>query len=296
MKKLKAPFFLFVFYYWSWGHTAFARHYGPYTRLNTPHVDGHSTINRSSRYVWALQKFRFKITWWVGQLVCYNSFSYFAGFVSFVRQRYELFIFGDLYWTCKIILVPFFGFSMSGCFFILSMTFERFYSIIKPHKAASFNTVKRAKITILCIIIFFMIFNIPRLFLGKIEGLQCLPYGQGSTFWSQFYFYTEMIISFVFPFISLLFMNSVIIYTFTPKGKAIFFLVYQVGEKSYYTNYAVNFFLYVISGQKFRTDLMKLFLYSKKKARTVSSTSKITTLSHSQIFPNKIRVFWVNKT
>ena len=135
----------------------------------------------------------------------------FAGFVSFVRQRYELFIFGDLYWTCKVILVPFFGFSMSGCFFILSMTFERFYSIIRPHKAASFNTVKKAKIIIGCIVVFFMIFNIPRLFLGEIQGLQCLPYGQGSTVWSQVYFYTEIIISFVFPFISLLFMNTFII-------------------------------------------------------------------------------------
>ena len=33
------------------------------------------------------------------------------------------------------------------------MTFERFYSIIRPHKAASFNTVKRTKITILIIVI-----------------------------------------------------------------------------------------------------------------------------------------------
>ena len=34
-KKLKAPFFLLVFYYWSWGHKAFARRYGPYPHLNT---------------------------------------------------------------------------------------------------------------------------------------------------------------------------------------------------------------------------------------------------------------------
>ena len=221
---------------------------------------------------------------------------------------------------------------MSGCFLILAMTFERFYSIIRPHKAASFNTAKKAKIIIGCIVVFFMIFNIPRLFLGEIQGLQCLAYGKGSTILSLVYFYTEMIISFVFPFISLLFMNSVIIYTLqkrtnlllseseyqghvkgrgqrhdqtskikstetqitvtllvvtfsflilttpayitmmymvftgvgtTPKEAAIFFFLYQIGEKSYYTNYAINFFLYVISGQKFRTDLMKLFLWDK---------------------------------
>ena len=52
----------------------------------------------------------------------------------------------------------------------------------------------------------------------------------------------------------------------TPRGFAIFYFIYQVGEKSYYTNYAINFFLYVISGQKFRTDLAKLFLCHKDKA------------------------------
>ena len=41
----------------------------------------------------------------------------------------------------------------SSTWLILGMTFERFYSIIRPHKAASFNTVKKAKITIMCIVV-----------------------------------------------------------------------------------------------------------------------------------------------
>ena len=255
---------------------------------------------------------------------------------------------GNPYWTCNVILVPFFGSSMSSSFFILSMTFERFYSIIRPHKAALFNTVKRAKVTILCIVIFFMIFNIPRIFLGKMEGLQCVPYGQGSTFWSELYFYTETIISVIFPFISLLCMNSVIIYTLktrsnafvsksehkgyvenkgkgqgqinktktteaqitmtllvvtfsfltlttpgyimmmytvligigtTPRGVATFFFLYHIGEKSYYTNYAINFFLYVISGGKFRTELLRLLLCRTEKTTDGPGCSKITHLS-----------------
>ena len=43
---------------------------------------------------------------------------------------------------------------------ILNMTFERFYGIIKPHKAVSFNTVKRAKIT-MCVLyrsVYYIIF------------------------------------------------------------------------------------------------------------------------------------------
>ena len=34
-KKLNVPFFLLVFYYWSWCHKAFARHLGPYPIVST---------------------------------------------------------------------------------------------------------------------------------------------------------------------------------------------------------------------------------------------------------------------
>ena len=43
-------------------------------------------------------------------------------------------------------------------------------------------------------------------------------------------------------------------------------LLDQVGGKLYYINHGINFFLYVMSGQKFRTDLKNVFL-SKKKAK-----------------------------
>ena len=36
-------------------------------------------------------------------------------------------------------------------------------------------------------------------------------------------------------------------------------LVFHISQKSYFTNYGINFFLYVISGQKFRSDLVSLF-------------------------------------
>ena len=58
------------------------------------------------------------------------------------------------------------------------MTFERFYSIIKPHKAAAFNTVKRAKLTILSCIILSVIYNSPHAFITSDESGQCVPYGK----------------------------------------------------------------------------------------------------------------------
>ena len=216
---------------------------------------------------------------------------------------------------------------MSSTFLILCMTFERFYSIIKPHKAASFNTAKRAKITIASFFILFNLFNLPHLFISDTEGLQCVPWGRGSHLFGQIYYYLETVIAFVFPFVALLAMNCVIIYTLrarsfgisksegheqvqvpregqvskikssekqtyvtlltvtfsflllttplhimniyailvgagdTPYSMAKYYLIYQSGEKSYYTNYAINFFLYVMSGKKFRAYLVRLFTW-----------------------------------
>ena len=44
----------------------------------------------------------------------------------------------------------------------------------------------------------------------------------------------------------------------TPYDIALFHLIFSVGQKALYTNYGINFFLYVISGEKFRTNLLSL--------------------------------------
>ena len=40
-------------------------------------------------------------------------------------------------------------------------------------------------------------------------------------------------------------------------------LFYQIGAKSHFTNHGVNFFLYVMSGKRFRRDLENLFASNK---------------------------------
>ena len=228
------------------------------------------------------------------------------------------------------------------------MTFERFYSIIKPHKAASFNTVKRAKIIIICIIVFSIVYNSPHLFISSEEGKQCVPYGAAMDKpYGQFYYWLSFMVHFAVPFVLLLIMNSFIIHTLRTRSvfnlKAIpdgssgvqnqgqglgtkmkssekqifiilllvtfaflilttpsyvlflyvmfydyqqsaysfagFFLFHNVGQKTYYTNYGINFFLYVISGQKFRTDLVNLFKICKNK----ENSQKPTNLNESSI-------------
>ena len=102
---------------------------------------------------------------------------------------------------------------------IVSMTFDRFYSIIRPHKAASFNTVKRAKVTIVCIVIFSILYNIPHLFTTSVEGRQAVPFGKGmDTILGQIYYWLSFIINFAAPFILLLIMNSFIIHTIRKRS------------------------------------------------------------------------------
>ena len=228
----------------------------------------------------------------------------------------------DQHWFCAIATTVLWSATLSSTLLILSMTFDRVYSILRPHKAASFNTVKRAKITIILIVISSCIFNIPYLFTLTNNGPQCVM--DLSEFVNRFYFWLACVVQFVIPFITLLSMNSIMIHTLrtrfrsksnifkgknqehieaqTPQTKnqekqiyvilllvafsffilitplyafniyvqvfdytnsakhfAGFYIFYQIIHKMYFTNNAINFFLYVISGQKFRNDLLKLF-------------------------------------
>ena len=206
------------------------------------------------------------------------------------------------------------------------MTFERFYGIVRPHKAASFNMVKKAKITIVCCVIFSVMFNLPHLFLSANPGIRCIPYGAPLPY-VDVYYWLSFIVSFILPFIFLLTMNGFIIRTLksrstnfgkqgqgqiegqttrmkstekqiyvtlllvtfgfqflttpayllllyilligygdTPRKFAGYYIFYHVAKKTLFTNNGINFFFYVMSGQKFRTDLLKLFRCCKQNA------------------------------
>ena len=219
----------------------------------------------------------------------------------------------------------------ASALFVVSMTFERFYSIIRPHKAASFNTVKRAKIIIAGLFVFSFSFYSPHWYLSGNNGKMCIPNAVAAqNVYGKVYHWITQFVSFIFPFASLLIMNSFIIHTLrqrtnlttyenkegqktkhpekqlytmlllvtfayliltlpvklleiylifdtgnTPTYYAGLQLFYQVAAKANYTNHGVNFFLYVISGQKFRTDLKSLFS-AKKRMNNGSITSTLS--------------------
>ena len=225
-------------------------------------------------------------------------------------------------------------------YLLITMTFERFYSIIQPHKAASFNTVKKARVTIVCIIVGSTSYSAPLLVIGGTFGKFCVSNRFASeTILGELYYWVTEIFSFLIPFISLLTMNSVIIHTLRKRSKhnlstgqgehegqnlkskqsekqivtilllitfvfltlsvptrallfylnfsrgntpyyyAGYHLFYQVGEITYLTNHGINFFLYVMSGQKFRKDLRNLFM-SKKPGKNESIGSVASTKSY----------------
>ena len=234
------------------------------------------------------------------------------------------------FWSCTLIVNMIFTAMLCSTILILNMTFDRFYSIVRPHKAASFNTVKRAKITIACAVVMSLLLNIPHWFLTWHDEWLCLPYGNRvkmDNWYSQFYYWFSFAIQYAIPFVSLLSMNGVIIYTLrnrmkpvkgqevtagnqgqgegqgqnlkmkssemqiyiilllvtfgflilntpaylffllnlvydftkSPKVFASFHMFVNAAQKMNFANHGINFFLYVISGQKFRTDLKNLF-------------------------------------
>ena len=234
----------------------------------------------------------------------------------------------DKFHHCAVIIAITLAAILSSTLLIVAMTFERLYSVIMPHRAALFNTVRKARIIIISIIVFSIIFNIPHLFTSTNFGQLCVSFGTGSERTEvKIYYWLTFIIPVFIPFIFLLVMNSIIIHTlrtrfnFTTKmlsvqgqskgqgqttksqqsDKQIFILLllvtfmflilntpvnimifyinyvkgntayyhagvhlfYHVAEKAYFTNHAVNLILYVLSSQKFRKDLLKLFQCSE---------------------------------
>ena len=250
----------------------------------------------------------------------------FLGCKEFIVHRY-LQSFPSNIWYCSIpIAIASFA-NLCSTLFIVNMTFDRCYSILRPHKAASFNTVKRAGVTITCIVTFCFCFAIPHLFTTLHEDGRCSPIGKvADEVHGQVYSWLTSLLNFFLPFVLLLLMNSIIIYTLkrrtlfhevtsegqghieskgqghssksrhadtqitltlllvtftflvlmmpscvilifvlvfdyfkSPQAFASFYLFRNIAGQTYFTNSGINFFLYVVSGEKFRTDLVNLF-------------------------------------
>ena len=304
-------------------------------------------------HIWMVNTF---LNYWSNKLTKYYSIIYitfviFIGITRYLNSVLDVAMPPDQKWYCTRTMAMLYMSGLCSTFFIISMTFERFYSIIRPHKAASFNTVKKAKITIALIVILSILFNIPHLYITTNNGKSCVPFGRSmQTLYGQIYYWFSVIFNFIIPLVLLLSMNSVIIDTLhkrsmsmvvisgnkgqgqnkdhTPRLKnserqmfvillfvnfsfliftippyslllyinfvdyqkspallAGFYLFHSIGQKAYYTNYGINFYLYIISGKKFRSDVANLFKCGKKplidtSICTVSNSYQVIQLFH----------------
>ena len=123
-------------------------------------------------------------------------------------------------WYCPMVNLLHFSCFLCSTSFILSMTFDRFYSTIMPHKAASFNTVKKAKITVACITIVSFLYNVPHFYLSPNVSWQCVPYGKANLYsFGELYYWLSFVIQFALPFVLLLVMNSIIIHKIRTRFK-----------------------------------------------------------------------------
>ena len=59
----------------------------------------------------------------------------------------------------------------------------------------------------------------------------------------------------------------------TPEKHGIAMLVFQISHKLYHTNFGINFFLYCISGQKFRNDLKEILCCTRIVSRSSVSSN-----------------------
>ena len=81
------------------------------------------------------------------------------------------------------------------------------------------------------------------------------------------------------PTFSVMLYTIVVDFTKSPKIFAGFYLGYHIAHKTYYTNYGVNFFLYVMSGRKFRKDLLMLFVCRKEQSSEIQNSNNSATVT-----------------
>ena len=225
---------------------------------------------------------------------------------------------------------------------VVAMTIDKFIAIKWPHKAATYSTPKRAKMTIIVLYVCVISYNLPDFFLTKMIGTACVSYAVGSVY-AKIYSWLTFFLNGVIPLTSLIAMNSAIVHEVRKShnrfrnhesvkelenqnfagqgrhrprksvenqltvmlllvttlflvlliptyGRFLYFtsvnrdtperatatLFLHLSTRLYFTNSGINFFLYCISGKKFRKDLKKLLSFATSGIKTERTVSTLT--------------------
>ena len=227
-----------------------------------------------------------------------------------------------------------------GTYQVLAMTLDKYIAIKWPHRAATYSTPRRTKITISAIITSIAIFNLPHFFITAVVAGNCYGFSVKSII-TKIYSWLTIILNAVVPFTLLIHMNYVIVKTVrhsrktfrgnvdidarqksmknaenqltimlllvttlflilllptyirfiyaafvisdTPYKYATTMFIFEFSYKLYVTNSGINFFLYCLSGQKFRNDLKEMVCWIRRTGSSShvlrTETSTLSTIS-----------------
>ena len=101
---------------------------------------------------------------------------------------------------------------------ILAMTVDKYIAIKWPHRAAIYSTPKKAKLTLLGVLIFSLIYNTRHIFMSSLVGGKCRGYAHGGLI-AEVLTWITFIVNGIIPISMLIYMNFVIIQTVKNSSK-----------------------------------------------------------------------------
>ena len=104
-----------------------------------------------------------------------------SAFPAYLKQTHDGYMPPNDLEYCKLLVFVVTSGVLCSTYLLITMTFERLYSVICPLKATSFNTVKRAKIIIACVFVSCFLYCIPYFFITDNRGNICIPNKFAST-------------------------------------------------------------------------------------------------------------------
>ena len=98
----------------------------------------------------------------------------------------------------------------NSTFQVVAMTIDKFIAVKWPHKAAVYNSSKRAKVIAIGIFVSVIIYNIPHIFLSRLIGNVCFASAAEGII-TKVYSWVSFVLNAVIPFTMLIYMNTVIV-------------------------------------------------------------------------------------
>ena len=138
---------------------------------------------------------------------------------SWVASAFDLFPISKL--ECCLAVYFYHVLWAFSSYIIVTMTFDKMYAIVWPHKSKEKCTAGRARITVVTTAILVIVFFVPLIYFAEVDptGVHCIRYSQ-EEWYITLYAHLSMIVHPLFPFISVVTMNSIILSEICKRGNS----------------------------------------------------------------------------